>query len=166
MLYKSTVAAIAIFASAPAFAEITVSDAYARASTPMSKSGAVFMAITNTGDDDRVVGATSDAAERVELHTHIQEAGGVMKMAEVKEGFALPSGSTHMLERGSDHIMFMGLTSPFEDGKTIHVTLTFEKAAPLEIEVPVDSQRSPQSTGAMDMKNNSTKGHDHSNMEK
>lgn len=164
MFYKSTVAAIAIFTAMPAFAEITVSDAYARSSAPMSQSGAAFMAITNTGEDDRVVGATSDAAERVELHTHLKDANGVMKMVEVKEGFPLPSGSTHMLQRGADHIMFMGLTAPFEEGKTIRVTLTFEKAAPLEIEVPVDLQRGGAMNGKMEMNKGEMKGHDHSQM--
>jgi copper(I)-binding protein len=135
-------------ALAPAFAgdmaPIMVEDAYARSSTAMSTSGAAFMMLVNHGqEDDRLVSATSDVAERVELHTHIQDAAGVMKMVEVKEGFVVPAGGMHALQRGGDHVMFMGIKQPFEQGKIINVTLTFEKAGDIAVEIPVDLERKP-----------------------
>lgn len=179
MFYKSAIASLAIIAAMPAFAEITISDAYARASAPTSKSGAAFMVITNTGEADRLIGVASDAADRVELHTHLQDPNGVMKMMQVEEGFEIPANSTHLLERGSDHVMFMGLAAPFEEGKTLHVTLTFEKAGPIEVDIPVDLKRGTPMEGKMemdhskmdhgdmghgDMKNGEMEGHDHSTM--
>lgn len=125
-----------------AAAQMTVEDAYARASGPTAQSGAAFMVITNGTDmDDRVIGATSDAAARVELHTHIADENGVMRMREVEDGFPIAASETHHLARGGDHIMFMGLTEPWIHGNEITVTLTFEHADPLELIIPVDLER-------------------------
>ncbi|ETA50969.2 copper chaperone PCu(A)C [Ponticoccus alexandrii] len=130
----------------PVAAEIVVKDAYARSSNAMA--GAAFMAIENTGpEDDRLIGAASDAAQRVELHTHRDMGGGVMKMLHVEEGFALPAGETHMLMRGGDHVMLMGLNGAMEQGDTVTVTLTFEKAGEQVVEIPVDLERKPDHSG-------------------
>jgi copper(I)-binding protein len=47
----------------------------------------------------------------------------------------------HALVRGGEHIMFMGLKEPFENGKIIPVTLLFEKAGEVNIKVVVDQKR-------------------------
>ena len=140
--FTLTLGALAALTALPAFAEITINDAYARASGMSAKAGAAFMVITNTGDsEDRLIAATSEAAMRVELHTHKDMGDGVMKMIEVEEGFAIPAGGEHALARGGDHVMFMGLTAPFEDGKMLSVTLEFEKAGTMTVEIPVDLNR-------------------------
>ncbi len=121
---------------------ISVDDAYARSSGKSAKAGAAFMMIQNAGEtDDRLIGVESDAAARVELHTHKVDDSGVAKMVHVEEGFVIPAGEMHMLKRGGDHVMFMGLTAPFEQGATVPVTLIFEKAGEVEIEIPVDLER-------------------------
>ncbi|MCB1332234.1 MAG: copper chaperone PCu(A)C [Roseivivax sp.] len=154
MTYKTVLAALmAATLAMPAFAEIKVSDPYARASTAMATSGAAFLVIENTGpEDDRLIAARSDIADRVELHTHKEDANGVMQMLEVKEGFAVPAGASHALARGGDHLMFLGLKRPMEHGATVAVTLTFEKAGEMAIEIPVDLERRPMH-GQMKMGN-------------
>lgn len=128
--------------------EIMVRDPYARSSTPSSVTGAAFLVLMNHGDtDDRLIGAATDVAKRVELHTHKEDANGVMKMMEVEEGFVVPAGGMHALKRGGDHIMLMGLTRPLEQGEEISVTLTFEKAGEIEVMVPVDRERKPDHGG-------------------
>ncbi|MHA6266084.1 copper chaperone PCu(A)C [uncultured Aliiroseovarius sp.] len=137
--------AAALFAL-PAFAEgmIMIEDAYARASGPKAMAGAAFFQIMNHGtEDDRLVAAKSDVAKRVELHTHKENAEGVMQMMEVEEGFPVAAGGMHALQRGGDHVMFMGLNQPFEDGSTISVTLVFEKSGEMTVEIPVDLNRNP-----------------------
>ncbi len=140
------VAAAAVVSFAlPAFAEgIMVDDPYARVSTKMSKSGAAFMTIRNhTGEDDRLIGAASDVAQKVELHTHIADGEGVMKMVHVEEGFAIPAGESHALARGGDHVMFLGLNHGLAHGDMVDVTLTFEKAGDVQVQIPVDLERKP-----------------------
>ncbi|MFT6675126.1 MAG: copper(I)-binding protein [Sulfitobacter sp.] len=136
--------------TAPAFAgDIMVKDPYVRSSTKTSVTGAAFMTLMNHSDqDDRLIGASSDVAKRVELHSHTEDANGVMKMGEIEGGIALPAGAMHMLERGGDHVMFMGLNRPLVQGDEITVTLTFEKAGDMEIKIPVDHERKP-AHGAM-----------------
>jgi len=108
------------------------------------------MMLMNTGDaDDRLVAASSDVAGRVELHTHTEDANGVMRMGEVEGGIPVPAGETVMLKRGGLHVMFMGLTAPLVQDSEIDVTLTFEKAGDMQIKIPVDHARKPDH-GAMD----------------
>lgn len=148
-------AGLAVFLALPSAAQeaggIAIEDPYARASTPTSVSGAAFMTLTNRGDsDDRLVAARSPAAERVELHTHVQNAEGVMRMVEVEDGFAVPAGGSHALRRGGDHLMLLGLTGPLEQGDTVALTLVFERAGEVAVEIPVDLDRAPGGHGEHD----------------
>lgn len=141
--FVAAVAAITLSSAAWA-GDIMVKDPYARSATSTSVTGAAFMVLMNQSDhDDRLISARSDIAERVELHTHIEDENGVMQMREVEDGFEVPAGGMHALQRGGDHVMFMGLKAPLQDGDTIAVTLTFEKAGDVVIDVPVDLTRKP-----------------------
>ncbi|MGH1353922.1 MAG: copper chaperone PCu(A)C [Thalassovita sp.] len=153
MSFKTTLfaAAAAVAVAMPAFAEgIMVNDPYARVSAKMSSSGAAFMVIENhTGHADHLVSAASDVAEKVELHTHKEDSNGVMRMLHVEEGFMLPADGSIEMKRGGHHVMFLGLKKPLKDGDTVHVTLQFEKAGAVEVDVPVDLKRKPMH-GKMD----------------
>ena len=143
--YFGAAIAAAILATTSAFAgEMLIEDPYVRASTPTSKTGAAFMTLMNqTDSDDRLIAASSEVAGRVELHTHIEDANGVMQMTEIEGGIPIAAGEAHVLKRGGDHVMFMGLTGPLEQGAEITVTLTFEKAGDVQVQVPVDHERKP-----------------------
>ncbi|TYO89164.1 copper chaperone PCu(A)C [Oceanicella actignis] len=133
--------------------DIAVRDAYARSSN--QKNGAAFMVIENHGAaDDRLVAARSPAARKVELHTHVI-ADGVARMRPVEGGIPVPAGGRVALERGGLHVMFMGLTTPFEDGREIPLTLVFERAGEMALQVPVDNARRAAGHGGAQM------GHGH-----
>lgn len=140
----ATVAA-ALFA-VPALADgIMVMEPYARAASPAAKSGAAFVTLHNTGDtDDRLIGVRTDAAKRVELHTHTETGDGIMQMREIEGGIELPAGAVHQMERGGDHVMLMGLTGALEQGADIEVTLIFENAGEMVVTIPVDNDRAPE----------------------
>ncbi|HBR38827.1 MAG TPA: copper-binding protein, partial [Sulfitobacter pontiacus] len=112
-LLTRAVCALFLF-SAPLAAEgIMVDDAYIRSSTAKSTSGAAFMVVMNhSGADDRLIGASSDVAEKVELHSHTSDDNGVMRMGEIEGGVAIASDDMHTFKRGGDHLMFMGLKGP------------------------------------------------------
>jgi copper(I)-binding protein len=142
MFKTSLIAGVVALASVlPASAEITIEDAYARSASPMAKSGAAFMMIKNSGEADRLIAASSEAAARTELHTHLEGENGVMRMVHVEEGFELPADGMIAMQRGGKHVMLMGLNAPMEQGATVTVTLTFEKAGDVVVEVPVDLER-------------------------
>ncbi len=141
---------------------IDIADPYARASTAMSQSGAAFMEFTNPGAEDcRIIGARSDVAQRVELHTHIEDDAGVMRMVEVEEGFLIPAEGSYILARGGDHLMFLGLTQPLAHGDEITVTLVFEEGDDLEFTMPVDLERMPDHGHSHDHSHGHSHGHAH-----
>lgn len=148
MSFKSTIlaASAAVFMAFPAFAAgIEVHDAYARSASEMATTGAAFMVIHNHGGAaDRLIGVTSDVAEKVELHTHREDANGVMRMIHVEDGFDLPEDGEIVMERGGHHVMFMGLKAPMAQGDMIDLTLVFAQAGEVAVQVPVDLERMPQ----------------------
>jgi len=142
----------ALFAAMPAFAaDITVENAYARSAVPTSKTGAAFMQIVNHGGDDRLIGVSSPAAEIVQLHAHIETGDGVMQMMHVEGGFDLPADGTLSLARGGKHVMMMGLTAPLVQDQSVPVTLTFEKAGDMTVDIAVDLDRMPGDSSGQDM---------------
>ena len=120
---------------------ISIVDAYIRANSPNAPAGAAFMQITNGGEADRLIAATSDIARRVELHTHKLDANGVASMVEVEGGIEIPANGMAMLKRGGDHVMFMGLNQSLPQGGMVPVILLFEKAGEIEVEIEIDHTR-------------------------
>jgi len=135
--------------AAPAAADgITISCAYARSSGPNARAGAAFMTIENTDTAaDRLISVESDIAVRTELHTHIETDDGIVQMRPAGDGFAIPARGARDLERGGDHIMFMGLTGELKDGEAVAVTLTFERAGEIAVAIPVDQRRETPGDG-------------------
>ncbi len=141
---RSIVAGAALFAAVPAIAaDIMIEDAYARSASPAAKTGAAFMQIVNHGEEDRLIGVASPAADLVQLHTHVESGDGVMQMKHVEEGLELPAHGTLSMARGGKHVMLMGLTAPLMQGETVPVTLIFEKAGEMTVDVTVDLERMP-----------------------
>jgi copper(I)-binding protein len=143
----AAIAAVTLLATT-AFADgmkIMVDDSYARSAGPKAKTGAAFMMLKNHGTEaDRLIGVASTVAKRTELHTHKENDSGLMQMLEVTEGFEIPAGGMHVLKRGGDHVMLMGLEQGFAQGSEIELVLTFEKAGEMTVMVPVDNDRKPQ----------------------
>lgn len=141
-MLRIATAALALALATPVFADITITDPYARASGKNARAGAAFMQITNGGDSaDRLIGVRSDAAHMVQVHTHIENDQGVMRMVHLEDGLEIPAGGTAILKRGGDHVMFMGLKVDFTAVETVPVTLIFEDAGELQVEIPVDLSR-------------------------
>lgn len=132
-----SVAATMALAVSPVFAEdvqtdnLVISGAFSRATPKMAMTGIGYATISSLGEADRLIGFTSPACERPELHTHIND-GGIMRMREV-EGIDVPAGGEVRLEPGGLHMMLIGLTQQLVEGESISATLIFEKAG----EVPV-----------------------------
>ena len=118
---------------------ITVSGAFAYASIGSAPNGAAFLTITNAGEADALIGVESGLAERNELHTHLHEEGRMM-MRPV-ERIVIPAHGEARLQPGGDHIMLTGLKAPLAAGSQVPVTLVFEKAGRVDIEVAVEARR-------------------------
>lgn len=136
-------AAVAVTLSAAALAHgytlgtLSIAHPWAKASAGMAANGAAFLKISNSGQADRLVSAQTPAAARTELHTHSME-GGVMKMRQV-EAIDVPASGTVALEPGGLHVMLFDLKAPLKEHGRIPLTLTFEKAGSVTVEVQVES---------------------------
>ncbi|MDG1459804.1 MAG: copper chaperone PCu(A)C [Pseudoprimorskyibacter sp.] len=148
MLRSLYIAAFCAILSGPVMANPMIMDPYARSSGPTARAGAAFFMIHGGETADRLLDARSEAAKRVELHTHIMTQDGLAKMVRLKDGIEIPAGGMVRLERGGMHVMFMGLTAPFEQGMPITVTLVFEHAGEIEVQIPVDQERRPAVSNA------------------
>lgn len=112
---------------------LSLSGAFARATLPNAPVGGGFLTIVNHGTEpDRLIGAASPIAGKVEVH-EMSMKGDVMEMRALSDGLDIPPGSSVTLAPGGKHLMFMQLKAPLVEGETIPVTLVFEKAGPVEI---------------------------------
>jgi copper(I)-binding protein len=117
--------------------DLQISGPFTRATLPNAPVGAGYLTITNTGSsDDRLVSANSPAAGVTQIHEMKME-GDVMKMAELPDGLVIPAGGSVSLTPGGFHIMFMQLKQSFAEGSTVPVTLVFEKAGSIDLELAV-----------------------------
>lgn len=129
-------AAIAFITSAHA-GEVMVSGAFARASaTPVAKSGAVYFTLRNDGDAaDRLTAITTDAAASAMLHETV-ETNGVASMRHL-EALTLGPRQAIKLAPRKMHVMLMGLKAPLKKGENLVLTLSFEKAGEVKVDVPI-----------------------------
>jgi copper(I)-binding protein len=113
---------------------VKIEDPWTRATAPGAKVGAGYMKITSTAPD-RLVGASTPAAGRVELHVTSKE-GDVMRMREVK-AYDIPAKGGFELKPGGAHLMLVDLKAPLKQGTKVPVTLRFEKAGEVKVELQV-----------------------------
>lgn len=105
-----------------------------RVASPVSKTGAGYMAITNSGKtDDRLISVTTDAANRSDPHGTVAQ-GNVMQMRAQSGGVPVPAGATVSFAPGGLHVMFIGLKAPLPEGQGIKARLRFEKAGAVDVE--------------------------------
>jgi len=136
--------AAALLLAAPTFAhEVTAGDIqiihpHIPQPAASAKAAGGFMAIVNTGTDpDRLLGAESDIAMKVEVHESKVDANGIGTMEHV-DAIEIPPGETVSLEHGGYHIMFMGLKGTLTEGEMHKGVLVFERAGRVEIEFQID----------------------------
>jgi hypothetical protein len=142
--------AAALLASAASLpvcaADISVTDAWARATMPGQPVSGAYMQIRSDADA-RLVSVSSPAVPRVEMH-EMKMDGDVMRMREVK-AIELPKGKTVSLEPGGFHIMLMNLQKPIAAGDVIPLILTVESGGKRQtVELKAEA-RSPMGGGAM-----------------
>ncbi len=111
-----------------------------------------YLKIKNNGAEaDRLVSLSANFSAKQQIHT-MTMIDGVMRMRPLKDGVEIPAGGEATLRAGGDHLMFMKLNEQMEAGQLRKVTLVFEKAGQLEIEMIV-----------VDMSNMDEAKEDHSN---
>ncbi len=116
--------------------QIVVSNAWARASAGKAGAGAAYFEVRNLGGkSDRLVSAKTNVSRKASLHAHIMT-DHIMRMERV-DGLDIPAGGGAMLKPGGLHVMLMGLAKPLTKGHSFPLSLTFEKAGTVIVEVVI-----------------------------
>ena len=115
---------------------IRIDKAWARATMKPGATGVVYLTVSNSGPAaDRLVSVSSPVAAGAGLHIMVME-GTVMQMRPV-DALDVKPGDTVPLKPGGLHIMLTNLKQALKQGQHFPLTLDFEKAGRVEVEVTV-----------------------------
>ena len=137
---SNSVVVLVLFLAIPpkVFSEdsLVIEDAWIRATPPGVSTAAGYMTIGNeSSTDDKLIGASTDRAKKVKLHMTMME-NDTAKMHD-QDTVEIKSGSEVQFEPGGLHLMLMGLTGSLKEGETVSVSLTFQQAGELIVDMPV-----------------------------
>ena len=117
---------------------VQIAHPWARATIGKGRVGVPYMHLKNAGkNSDRLIGTKTPVAEHASLHTHIMD-GDIMRMRPV-DAIPIPAGGTAVLEPGGLHIMLMRLNNKLKQGEKFPLTLIFETAGTVTVDVVVKS---------------------------
>lgn len=130
----SLLLALSSLVSASANAQVSIKDAWIRATVAPQKVTGAFMQITSK-QDMKLIAVSSKIADSAEIHS-MEMDGDMMKMREIKD-LPLPAGKTTELKPGGMHIMLFGLKKAVKEGEkiTLHLTLEDNKKQRQQVEV-------------------------------
>lgn len=127
-----------VFAHSYTAGDLAIGHPWARATPGPVKTGAAYLSLQNNGKTaDTLNGVDGEVADRIEIHNHINE-NGVMKMRRVDSVDVNP-GQRVALQPGSYHIMLIGLKKPLAAGQSFPLTLHFQRAGDVKVDVKVEA---------------------------
>lgn len=109
---------------------------------PSAPNVAAYFVVHNDGkQDDRLLGVDSPVSRDAQLHGHIRTEAGLMKMQQV-QSVAVPAGQDLTFAPSAYHVMLMQPAdrSLLRDGQRFPLTLHFEKAGDITVQVSVQKQ--------------------------
>lgn len=151
--------ALMLFAALPASAHdykigpLEIAHPWLRMTPAGAKVGGGYLVIENEGTaPDRLISATSEVSDRVEIH-EMSVKDGIMTMRMLPDGVEVPAKGKVALAPGGYHLMMMDLKKPLVQGERFKGTLTFAKAGTVNVEFAVEGMGGPKSstTGAPPM---------------
>ena len=120
--------------------DLRIDHPWTRATGERSPTAAGYLTIRNMGaTPDRLVSAETPRAGRVEIH-EMTMTDGVMRMRPIPDGgIVIPAGEEVRLAPGGLHLMIMGPQGAFTQGSRIPLTLVFERAGRIQVELAVEA---------------------------
>lgn len=115
---------------------LTVQAAWARPAAIGENAAAYFTIENETGSEDSLLSVSSDVAAAAELHMSMTDSNDVMSM-EMQEAVEIPARDQVEFKPGGLHVMLVDLDQNLNIGDTILLTLRFQNAGEVTVEVPV-----------------------------
>jgi copper(I)-binding protein len=131
-----------LLVASSAWSQVEIEKPWMRATPPGANVAAGYMTVRNkSATPERLVGASSPVAARVETHVNIKD-GDILRMRETKALDISPKGKLE-LKPGGAHLMLIDLRQPLKEGDTVQVTLKFEKAGDIKADFHVGGLAGP-----------------------
>lgn len=127
-------------------AEPHIMDAWVRLPAVSGRPAGGYFLAHGTPTADALVGVASPRAERIELHSMVEE-GGVMKMR-AEQSFALPAKGELKFAPGGSHLMIFGLAPGVKPGDSIPLTFSFKSGAKVTVNAEARSAAAPKPDSA------------------
>jgi copper(I)-binding protein len=129
--------------STSVFSQVSVEDAWSRATPPGAKVAAGYLTLRNqAASADRLMAASSPVAARVETHV-TEKQGEVLRMREVK-GYEVPAKGSYELKPGGAHLMLVDIKRPLKEGEKVPLVLRFQNAGEVKVELEVRALGAPK----------------------
>ena len=126
-MHKPWIAALAagllsLAAAAEQHPALELANTWVRALPPTQTNTAAYLSLTNrSAAAVSIVGASSDVAKKVEIHT-TREIDGYMRMEQL-QGLSVAAGQTVELAPGGTHLMLLGLARMPVPGDAVRLCL-------------------------------------------
>lgn len=144
-------------ASHPHGPVLDAENAWVRIPAPGRDMTAGYVSLTASDQGVRVIGAHSQEAETIELHTMAMD-GDTMRMRRV-DSFDVPAGETLELAPGGNHLMIFGLAEGALDDGEMDLTIDLADGAQIHIDL-VAHAMDPNMMGGSE-EDDHDHGHDH-----
>lgn len=114
--------------------DLEIIDPWARTTPKNTKVGSGYLYIINHSDTpDRLIAISTNGAKETEIHS-MSVTNNIMEMKKTPNGIEIPGNGEITLKPGGNHIMFIGLSQPFQQNEKINAKLIFEKAGIIEVD--------------------------------
>ena len=130
----TTVLVCALFAACGQSEPVNVNDPWANATPVGASVAAVYMELT-VANADTLVSASTTVADHIEMHESHEE-NGMMKMRPLAM-VELQAGQPFSFAQGGAHFMLIDLRQPLVAGMRFPMTLQFQRAGSVTVQVQV-----------------------------
>jgi periplasmic copper chaperone A len=130
----TTVLACALLAACGQSEPVSVNDPWANATPVGANVAAVYMELT-VANTDTLVAASTTVADHIEMHTSSEE-NGMMRMRPLAT-VEMPAGQPFSFAPGGAHFMLIDLRQPLVAGMRFPMTLEFQRAGAVTVQVHV-----------------------------
>lgn len=114
----------------------SVDHAWVRLPAVPGRPGAAYFTIHGGAIEDRLMAVASPQAIRAEMH-NMSMNGGIMKMAPIEGGLAIPAKGEVAFDSGGKHVMLFDISPKALPGGKMTLTFTMASGQKLETEAAV-----------------------------
>ena len=112
--------------------EVLVKSGYARESIPGTSISSAYMAVSNLSEKNiRLISASSDVSDRIEIHEHTMS-DGLMRMRQ-RDYVEILAKETTLFQPSGLHLMIFDLKRPLKSKENIIITLHFDDQSSIDV---------------------------------